>query len=59
MNSYWMEYNINLEKSIQIDNNYIADVCIIGCGLTGLSTAYYLAKCGLKVILIDKFGIGL
>lgn len=58
MNSYWMEYNINLEKSRQIDNNYIADVCIIGCGLTGLSTAYYLAKCGLKVILIDKFGIG-
>lgn len=58
MNSYWMEYNINFEKIKQIDNNYLSDVCIIGCGIAGLSTAYYLAKNGLKVILVDKSGIG-
>ena len=58
MNSYWMNYNINIDKIKQIDNNNNADVCIIGCGLAGLSTAYYLAKGGLKVILVDKTGIG-
>ena len=58
MNSYWMNYNINLDKIKQIDNNNNADVCIIGCGIAGLSTAYYLAQSGLKVILVDKTGIG-
>ena len=58
MNSLWMEHNINLDRIKQIDNNYLIDVCIIGCGLTGLSTAYYLSKKGLKVLLIDKFEIG-
>ena len=58
MNSLWMEYNINLDKIKQLDNNYSADVCIIGSGITGLSTAYYLSKEGLKVLLIDKYEIG-
>lgn len=58
MNSIWMEYNNNLDKVKPIDNNYLSDVCVIGCGIAGLSTAYYLAKGGLKVILVDKTGIG-
>ena len=58
MNSYWLscEEKIKLEK--QIDSNYSADVCIVGAGITGLSTAYYLVKNGLKVIVVDKSGIG-
>lgn len=31
-----------------------ADITIIGAGLTGLTTAYYLTKAGFKVVLIEK-----
>ena len=60
MNSYWISSTENLEKIniSEIDDNYTADVCVIGAGLTGLSTAYYLSKKGLKVIVIDKDGVG-
>ena len=57
MNSYWLS-STKMETEKQIDNNYVADVCIVGEGITGLSTAYYLAKNGLKVIIVDKSGIG-
>lgn len=57
MNSYWLD-SINKEKRKTIDNNYTADVCIIGAGISGLSTAYYLAKEGLKVIVVEKDEIG-
>ena len=58
MNSYWLSSIKKMEAEKQIDNNYVADVCIIGAGITGLSTAYYLVKNGLKVIVVDKSGIG-
>ena len=35
-----------------------ADVCIIGGGLTGISTAYYLSKEGKKVVVLEKSYIG-
>lgn len=56
MNSLWMLNN--REKALSIDNNYFADVCVVGAGITGLSTAYYLAKNGLKVVVVDKSGVG-
>lgn len=34
------------------------DVCVIGAGITGLSTAYTLAKAGKKVIVLDSGPIG-
>ena len=37
-----------LEEDIEVD------VCIIGGGLTGLTTAYYLSKTDLKVALVEK-----
>ena len=58
MNSYWLSSTKKIEIEKQIDNNYVVDVCIIGAGITGLSTAYYLAKNGLKVIIVDKSEIG-
>ena len=60
MNSYWISSTekISKNKLNKIDQNYIADVCVIGAGLTGLSTAYYLSKKGLKVIVLDKSEIG-
>ena len=58
MNSYWIESTKELDKSNPIDSNCTVDVCIIGAGICGLSTGYYLAKNGLKVAIIDKDGIG-
>jgi len=34
------------------------DVCVIGAGIAGLSTAYFLAKAGKKVIVLDDGIIG-
>lgn len=36
-------------------NNQIFDVIIIGAGSIGTPTAFYLAKSGLKTLVIDKF----
>lgn len=58
MNSYWLSSVNNFKVKNKIDNNYMIDVCIVGAGITGLSTAYYLSKNGLKVIVIDKDDIG-
>ena len=58
MTSYWIDSTKNLNKSTPIDNNYNADVCVIGAGICGLTTAYYLAKKGKRVIVIDKNLIG-
>ena len=58
MSSYWIDSTKNMDKSTPIDNDYYADVCIVGAGICGLSTAYYLAKKGKKVIVIDKGLIG-
>ena len=55
MESYWLE-SVKQKKKIfpGLEENKKADVCIIGGGLTGLSTAYYLSKTNLKVILLEK-----
>ena len=58
MNSYWLSSARKTEIEKIIDNNYVSDVCIVGAGMVGLSTAYYLAKSGFKVIVVDKSGIG-
>src|SRR5687768_1398580 len=34
----------------------VADVAVIGCGIVGLSAAYYLRKRGLSCVLIDAKG---
>ncbi len=35
-----------------------ADVCVVGAGLAGMTTAYLLAREGKKVIVLDDNGIG-
>ena len=30
------------------------EVCVIGAGITGISTAYELAQAGLKVVVVDR-----
>ena len=59
LNSYWIDSTEKSEIFNEIDANYQADVCVIGAGICGLSTAYYLSKSGLKVIVVDKDDIGM
>ncbi|MBR3324857.1 MAG: FAD-dependent oxidoreductase [Clostridia bacterium] len=58
MSSLWIETTKKIGKSKPINKNYKVDVCIIGAGICGLTTAYYLAKNGTKVIVVDKEKIG-
>ena len=58
MNSFWIESTIEKGSYDSLAKYISCDVCIIGAGLFGLSTAYYLSKKGLKVIVLDKSAIG-
>lgn len=57
MNSYWISSCKNPSSLNCLNKNISADVCIIGAGIFGLSTAYYLSKKGISVAVIDKSGI--
>ena len=52
--SIWKE---NVENKIlpKLEKNIECDVLIIGGGMAGLSTAYFLSDSGKKIILIDAF----
>ena len=55
MKSYWMDSVKQTKKEFpKLEENKKADVCIIGGGLTGLTTAYYLSKTKMKVVLLEK-----
>ena len=52
MKSYWIESVKSERKQFpSLEEDTQVDVCIIGGGLTGLTTAYYLSKTDLKVAL--------
>ena len=40
MNSYWINSEKNKEKYNKVEKNIETDICIIGGGITGISTAY-------------------
>jgi glycine/D-amino acid oxidase-like deaminating enzyme/nitrite reductase/ring-hydroxylating ferredoxin subunit len=41
-----------------LDKNISADVCIVGAGIAGMTTAYLLAREGKSIVIIDKNQIG-
>ena len=54
-NSYWVSSCIEKRKNYpKFQGEREAEITIIGGGLTGLTTAYYLTKAGKKVILLEK-----
>ena len=53
--SIWLKTNREDRKYRTLDKNIEVDVCIIGGGITGISTAYYLSKeGGIKVAVFEK-----
>ena len=57
MKAYWEEERKNHKPFESVSNNLDVSVCVIGGGLTGLSTAYYLSK-NTDVIVVEKDEIG-
>lgn len=55
--SIWIE-SVKKVKYNSLEEDKYADICIVGGGITGLTTAYYLTKLGKSVILLEKNEIG-
>ncbi|MFY0148077.1 FAD-dependent oxidoreductase [Bacillus cytotoxicus] len=51
--SYWMDSTL-LPTFPALSENIKTEVVIIGAGITGITTAYLLAKEGMKVVLLDS-----
>ena len=52
-NSLWTSRN-NSDNHPSISNDMEADVCVVGGGITGLTTAILLQQKGLKVVLVER-----
>jgi glycine/D-amino acid oxidase-like deaminating enzyme/nitrite reductase/ring-hydroxylating ferredoxin subunit len=50
--SFWMA-TANLPRFSKLLTNTQADVCIVGAGIAGLTTAYLLGRAGKSVIVLD------
>lgn len=50
--SYWQQ-SVSLPDYPTLNDNVKADVCIVGAGITGLTTAFLLAKEGYSVCLLE------
>lgn len=55
MQSYWEEERKNHKEYESLNNNLNVSVCVIGGGLTGLSTAYYLSNNTSVAVIFYKY----
>lgn len=58
MKSLWIETTKDELNLRALDKEEETEVCVIGAGLFGLTTAYYLTRCGKKVTVLEKGNIG-
>jgi gamma-glutamylputrescine oxidase len=56
--SYYAATTNNMQAFPRLEDSLEADVCIVGGGFTGLSSALHLAQSGLKVILLEAEKVG-
>jgi ribulose 1,5-bisphosphate synthetase/thiazole synthase len=55
--SLWMATTAAPNESTLVENTH-ADVCIVGAGIAGITTAYLLAKQGRSVVVLDDGAVG-
>lgn len=55
--SVWLDA-VEMPATEPLQENISCDVCIVGAGLAGITTAYLLAKEGKQVVLLDSKEIG-
>lgn len=51
--SLWLKEGLSRDYPT-LTEDLICDVCIVGAGITGISTAYRLHQSGLNVVLVDR-----
>ncbi len=54
---YAASVNNNVQRS-KLSEDVTADICIVGSGFTGLSSALHLAEKGFKVVVVEGSRIG-
>jgi glycine/D-amino acid oxidase-like deaminating enzyme/nitrite reductase/ring-hydroxylating ferredoxin subunit len=54
--SPWMWYSV--PPTLPLAGDAACDVCVVGAGIAGMSTAYFLAKKGFSVLVVDDGEIG-
>ena len=55
----WYEATARREAPLPaLEGDIDADVCVVGAGLSGCSTAMHLAQCGYKVVVLEAERIG-
>ena len=55
--SAWMEA-VKMPETSSLLKNITCDVCIVGAGISGITTAYLLAKEGKRVVVLDAGDVG-
>lgn len=55
--SVWLDTS-RMPAFAPLEGDTGADVCVIGAGIAGLTTAYMLLREGKSVVVIDSVGIG-
>ena len=56
--SVWMATAEEIPSDGQLTENTHADVCVVGAGIAGMTTAYLLAREGKRVVVVDDGAIG-
>jgi len=54
MKSYWIDSKKEKEDYKSLNKDIETDICIIGGGITGITTAYYLNQYKIKNIILEK-----
>ncbi|HXG70483.1 MAG TPA: FAD-dependent oxidoreductase, partial [Gemmatimonadaceae bacterium] len=55
--SVWMG-TTDVPEFLPLDRDLRANVCVIGAGIAGMTTAYLLARAGRAVVVIDDGPVG-
>jgi len=54
MSSFWIDSSKNIEKDYpSLKENNEVDVCIVGGGLVGITSAYFLSNTNLKICILE------
>ena len=58
--SHWLNNGAPYQPNAPLEGDHKADVCVIGAGITGLSTAYHLMlrSPGLRVVVLEQEVVG-
>src|SRR5436190_10026840 len=55
--SIWVD-TAEIQPRPKLEQNISTDVCIVGAGIAGMTTAYLLARAGKSVVVLDDGPIG-